>query len=96
MIVIEYIVHALMQVVLLFFITSTWVALLLNLPILLYHTKKFFDGSYLLDATNLYYEVKERKKESIIKIVYYMLLFLFYLFSFIKAVIDYEASSRNY
>lgn len=54
------------------------------------------DGSYLLDATEIFSEVKSRTREAQIKIAYYLVLFIFYLFCFIKAIIDYEQSSKNY
>jgi hypothetical protein len=92
---VEYIAHALLFVVLLFFVSNTWLALLLNLPILVYHLYTFINKSYELDATELYKDIKFSKREAIVKIVYYVCLFGFYLFSFIKAVIDFESSSRS-
>ena len=79
MIKIEYIAHTLLNVVLLFFFKSTYLGLLVNLPILLYHGKRFIDKTYLLDASELYNEVKSRKTEAITKIIYYLILFIFYL-----------------
>jgi len=89
---IEYISHLLLSAVLLIFVQSTWVALLLNLPLLAYHLKRFLEKSYELDPTELYKEIKTRKTESIVHIVYYVLLFGFYLYAFIRAVIDFEHS----
>ncbi|KAL0479024.1 hypothetical protein AKO1_007926 [Acrasis kona] len=91
MIKVEYISHLVLNLVLLIFVKKTWLALLLNAPIILYHIKLFVEKSYELDPTELYKEIKSKKRESIIKIVYYISLFGFYLYSFIKAVIDFES-----
>ena len=53
------------------------------------------DGSYILDAPELYNQLPSRKKESIIKIIAYVFIFIFYLICFVRAVIAYEASSRK-
>eukprot|EP01080_Neovahlkampfia_damariscottae_P006558 gene6558-10721_t len=94
MIKIEYIAHTLLNIVLLFFFKSTYIGILVNLPILLYHGKRFIDNTYLLDASELYNEVKSRKTEAITKIIYYLILFIFYLGSFIRAVIAYESAAK--
>ena len=39
---IEYLSHALVQIILLLFIGDTYLAILFNLPIFLYHLKKYF------------------------------------------------------
>jgi protein cornichon len=79
MIKIEYIAHTLLFIVLSFFYQNTYLGLLVNLPIIIYHAKRFFDKTYLLDASELYNEVKSRKTEAITKIIYYLVLFIFYL-----------------
>lgn len=53
-------------------------------------TKTYFE----LDPTELYKDIKYSKREAIVKIICYIALFGFYLFSFIKAVIAFESSSR--
>jgi len=89
---IEYISHIVLMLILAVFLPSTWVALVLNLPVFAYHLKRYLDKSYQIDPTEMYKEVKARKTESIVHIVYYVLLFGFYLYSFIRAVIDFEHS----
>ncbi len=44
---------------------------------------RYFEKTYELDATELYKEIKGRKREAIFKIVYYIFLFGFYLFRFV-------------
>lgn len=90
MIAIEYISHLILNLVLLIFVRQTWVALLLNLPLLLFHLKRFIEKSYELDPTELYKDIRQRKDESIVHIVYYVLLFGYYLYAFIRAVIEFE------
>ena len=50
----------------------------------------FFDKTYVLDPTELYKVIRYKKTESIVKMVYYIFLFGFYLFSFIRAVIAFD------
>uniref|UniRef100_A0A7S1PH21 Uncharacterized protein n=1 Tax=Percolomonas cosmopolitus TaxID=63605 RepID=A0A7S1PH21_9EUKA len=90
---IEYISHMILIAVLMIFFSETYVAIILNLPILIYHMKKFFDKSYVLDPTELYKVIRFKKNESIAKMVYYIFLFAFYLYSFIRAVIAFDQYS---
>ncbi|EFC43193.1 predicted protein [Naegleria gruberi] len=91
MVKIEYITHVVLCFVLAIFYNNTYVALLLNAPVIIYHLKCYFDRSFELDPTDLYREIGKRKKEAIAHIVYYVVLFGFYLYSFIRAVIDFES-----
>ncbi|KAL9647784.1 hypothetical protein ABK040_001354 [Willaertia magna] len=91
MIKIEYITHILLFVILSVFFNSTYIALILNVPIIIYHIKCYLDKSYELDPTDLYREIGKRKKEAIAHIIYYVILFGFYLYSFIRSVIEFES-----
>jgi hypothetical protein len=83
----------------LFLINGYWIALLLNLPLLAFNAKKIFDNQHLLDATEIFRKLNVHKKvnanvsqESFIKLGFHLLMFFFYLYSMIVALIRDEAN----
>lgn len=78
--------HAFLTV--LFLINGQWVALLINLPLLAYNVNKcvgrltvrVINKTYLLDATEIFRTLMNHKKESFIKLGFYLLSFFFYLY----------------
>jgi len=77
---------------LLFLINGYWIALILNLPLLGWNMKKIFGNTHLLDATEIFRKLNVHKKESFIKLSFYLVMFLFYLYSMIAALIRDESS----
>ncbi|KAI4250170.1 MAG: hypothetical protein L6R40_000342 [Gallowayella cf. fulva] len=75
----------------LFLINGYWIALILNLPLLGYNAKKIFDNQHLLDATEIFRKLNVHKKESFIKLGFHLIMFFFYLYSMIVALIRDEA-----
>ncbi|KAL6876988.1 cornichon [Trichoderma novae-zelandiae] len=76
----------------LFLINGYWVALILNLPLLGYNVKKIVDNTHLLDATEIFRKLNVHKKESFIKLAFHLIMFFFYLYSMIVALIRDESS----
>ncbi|TFB03011.1 ER-derived vesicles protein ERV14 [Trichoderma ghanense] len=76
----------------LFLINGYWVALILNLPLLGYNIKKIVDNTHLLDATEIFRKLNVHKKESFIKLAFHLIMFFFYLYSMIVALIRDESS----
>ncbi|PRT53752.1 ER-derived vesicles protein ERV14 [Wickerhamiella sorbophila] len=74
-------------VTLLFLITGHWLSFLLNLPISLFNGNQIFKNQYLLDATEIFRTLGRHKKESFSKLGFHLLIFFFYLYSFIVALI---------
>lgn len=74
----------------LFLINGYWVALALNLPMLVFNVKKIVDNVHLLDATEIFRTLNRHKKESFIKLGFHLVLFFFYLYSMIVALIKDE------
>lgn len=72
---------------LLFLITGHWLSFLLNLPITLFNGNQIFKNQYLLDATEIFRTLGRHKKESFSKLGFHLLIFFFYLYSFIVALI---------
>jgi len=81
----EAVVHALLSF--LFLINGYWIAFALNLPLLGFNIKKFLDKAYLLDATEIFRTLNKHKKESFFKLGFHLLMFFFYLYSMIVALI---------
>lgn len=92
----------------LFLINGYWLALVLNLPLLAFNGKKIFDNQHLLDATEIFRKLNVHKKvgsqacikpqeanehqESFIKLGFHLLMFFFYLYSMIVALIRDESN----
>ncbi|KAK9387090.1 cornichon [Lipomyces mesembrius] len=74
----------------LFLINGYWIALLLNLPLVAYNINKVINNNHLLDATEIFRTLNEHKKESFIKLGFHLLMFFFYLYSMIVALIREE------
>ncbi|KAF8432884.1 cornichon [Terfezia claveryi] len=82
-------VHAFLS--LLFLINGYWMAFALNLPLLGYNIKKFLDNAHLLDATEIFRTLNKHKKESFVKLGFHLVMFFFYLYSMIVALIRDES-----
>ncbi|KAI5809759.1 cornichon [Peziza echinospora] len=82
-------VHAFLT--LLFLVNGYWVALALNLPLLAYNIKKVTDNAHLLDATEIFRTLNKHKKESFVKLGFHLVMFFFYLYSMIVALIRDES-----
>ncbi|KAL8794385.1 MAG: hypothetical protein Q9195_003083 [Heterodermia aff. obscurata] len=75
----------------LFLINGYWIALVLNLPLVAFNAKKIFDNQHLLDATEIFRKLNVHKKESFIKLGFHLIMFFFYLYSMIVALIRDES-----
>jgi hypothetical protein len=71
----------------LFVINGYWLTILMNLPLLAFNGKKIFDNQHLLDATEIFRKLNVHKKESFIKLGFHLIMFFFYLYSMIVALI---------
>jgi hypothetical protein len=67
-----------------------WFSFLLNVPLLVWNGRKFLNKNYLLDATEIFRTVHKYKTETFIKMGFHLLLFFYYLYSMIVAIIDDE------
>ncbi|KAG6015354.1 COPII-coated vesicle protein [Claviceps lovelessii] len=76
----------------LFIINGYWAAAILNLPLLAWNAKKIVDNTHLLDATEIFRKLNIHKKESFAKLAFHLVMFFFYLYSMIVALIRDESS----
>jgi len=71
----------------LFLLNGFWLPLALNLPLVAFNVKKVVDNAHLLDATEIFRTLNKHKKESFIKLGFHLVMFFFYLYSMIVALI---------
>ncbi|EIN06721.1 ER to Golgi transport-like protein [Punctularia strigosozonata HHB-11173 SS5] len=72
---------------LLFLLSGQWTALLLNLPLVAFNANKIMQKSHMYDATEIFRSLSTHKKESFIKLGFYLLSFFYYLYRMIVALI---------
>jgi len=66
----EYVAHA--GITLLFLLTLNFVPLVANGVLVAWNTKRFLEGEHLVDATKIYPTLAERKKQSLVKLGFYV------------------------
>ncbi|PKI83425.1 hypothetical protein MVES_002342 [Malassezia vespertilionis] len=72
----------------LFLFTGQWFALLINVPLVAYNANKVINNNYLLDATEIFRTLMNHKKESLVKLAFYLLTFFYYLYRMILALVS--------
>lgn len=82
----ENIAHAFLT--LLFLLSGQWFAFLLNLPLMLYNINKIRNKIHMYDATEIFRTLSGHKKESFMKLGFYLLSFFYYLYRMIVALIS--------
>ena len=78
--------HAILS--LLFLLNGYWFVFLLNLPVLAYNINKIYNKTQLLDATEIFRTLGKHKRESFMKLGFHLLMFFFYLYRMIMALIE--------
>jgi len=78
-------VHAFLTI--LFLVNGYWVSILINVPLVAWNAKKILDNTHLLDATEIFRTLNKHKQESFVKLAFHLILFFFYLYNMIVALI---------
>ncbi|GJJ06761.1 hypothetical protein Clacol_000957 [Clathrus columnatus] len=78
--------HAFLAILFLF--TGQWTALLLNVPLIAFHVNRIMKQNHMFDATEIFRALPTHKKETFIKLGYYLLSFFYYLYRMILALIS--------
>ncbi|TFK23934.1 ER-derived vesicles protein ERV14 [Coprinopsis marcescibilis] len=81
----EHAAHAFLTV--LFLISGQWVAFLLNAPLVAFNANKIFKKNHMYDATEIFRTIGGHKKETFLKLAFYLLSFFYYLYRMIVALI---------
>ncbi|EDO17077.1 hypothetical protein Kpol_530p47 [Vanderwaltozyma polyspora DSM 70294] len=78
-------IHTLLTMLLL--LSGNFFTFLLNLPLFAYNIKKFYEKNQLLDATEIFRTLSKHKRESFLKLAFYLLMFFVYLYKMIMSLI---------
>ncbi|CDS02827.1 hypothetical protein LRAMOSA00230 [Lichtheimia ramosa] len=70
-----------------FLINGSWMAMLLNLPLVAYNARKVMNHQHMYDATEIFRTLSVHKKECFIKVAFYLISFFYYLYRMIVALI---------
>lgn len=81
---------------LLMLLNGYWFVFLLNLPVLAYNLNKIYKKMQLLDATEIFRTLGKHKRESFMKIAFHLLMFFFYLYRMVMALIENSETDVNY
>lgn len=73
---------------LLFLVKGFWFPFLLNAPLLAYNVRKYLNKNHLLDATEIFRTLSKHKRESFTKVGFHLLMFFFYLYRMIMALVS--------
>lgn len=83
----ESVAHAFL--VLLFILSFQWTAFIINAPLLAYNVNKILiTKTHTFDATEIFRTLPQHKKESFVKLAFYLLSFFYYLYRMIVALIS--------
>ncbi|KAG1138607.1 hypothetical protein G6F37_010656 [Rhizopus arrhizus] len=74
-----------------FLVNGSWIAVLLNLPLVIYNVRKVMNGHHMYDATEIFRTLPQHKKESFFKLGFYLICFFYFLYRMICALIAAEA-----
>jgi len=75
----------------LFLLSGQWIAFLFNLPLAAFNVNKIVKNDRMLDATEIFRTLDVHKRESFIKLAFYVTSFFYYLYRMIVALINEES-----
>ncbi|ORY07586.1 cornichon [Basidiobolus meristosporus CBS 931.73] len=70
------------------FLNGSWIAMLINVPIVAFNTRQLLGGKHRYDATEIFRTLPNHKKESFIKMGFYLLCFFYYLYRMILGLVN--------
>ncbi|KAI9100427.1 cornichon [Phlyctochytrium arcticum] len=71
-----------------FLINGSWIALILNTPLLGWHIFRIINNRHMFDATEIFRTLPQHKKECFLKLGFYLLSFFYYLYRMILALLN--------
>lgn len=81
----EIVTHALLTIIFLFL--GSWFALLVNLPLVAFNANKIINNKHLYDATEIFRTLGNHKRESFVKLGFYLVCFFYYLYRMILGLL---------
>ncbi|KAJ3021967.1 hypothetical protein HKX48_007345 [Thoreauomyces humboldtii] len=70
-----------------FLLSGSWIAMLMNTPLLAYHINQVINNRHLYDATEIFRTLPQHKKECFIKLGFYLFTFFYYLYRMIVSLL---------
>lgn len=77
--------HATVTTILL--LGGKWFTFALNLPLLAFNVNKYLKQQHKLDATEIFRTVTKHKQEAFIKMIFHLIIFFYYLYAMIMALV---------
>jgi len=71
-----------------FLINGSWIAALINVPLVGFNIQKTTNNRHMYDATEIFRTLGQHKKECLLKLVFYLISFFYYLYRMIVALIN--------
>ncbi|KAI8811701.1 cornichon [Cladochytrium replicatum] len=71
-----------------FLLNGSWIALLINTPLLAWNVNKIVNNRHMYDATEIFRTLPKHKEESFAKLGFYLLCFFYYLYRMIIGLLD--------
>ncbi|ODV91746.1 hypothetical protein CANCADRAFT_329 [Tortispora caseinolytica NRRL Y-17796] len=73
-----------------FLFTGNWLSVIFMLPVILWDANKMYKNNHILDATEIFRTLNRHKNESFAKLGYHLVMFFYFLYRMIMALIDSE------
>jgi hypothetical protein len=81
----EYIGQGLLTLI--FLLTGNYLEFFINLPLLIFHARRYYLGTHFFDPTRVF-DVKETEKRiGLVKLGFYMITFCFYIYRLIYSIV---------
>ncbi|KAI8815171.1 putative ER to Golgi transport-related protein [Cladochytrium replicatum] len=71
-----------------FLLNGSWIALLINTPLLAWNVNKIVNNRHMYDATEIFRTLPKHKEEAFAKLGFYLLCFFYYLYRMIIGLLD--------
>ena len=76
-----------------FLFTGEWLSLFFTAPVTIYNAYRYSQTKLKFDATTIFKTVRNYRIESIIKLIWYFVLFCYFLYSMIWALVQWTDST---
>ncbi len=71
----------------LFLVSLQFVALLWNVPLVIYNFNKLSERKHRMEPTDIFRELPDRKREALIKLGFFLVSFFYYLYRMVHTLI---------
>ena len=76
-----------------FLFTGEWLSLFFTAPVTIYNAYRYSQTKLKFDATTIFKTVRNYRIESIVKLIWYFVLFCYFLYSMIWALVQWTDST---